>query len=72
MKAYVEQDGSCFDARFGLASKDDGARKDDQEDEVLEEEYDDSWDYLYDFNEFENKRRKINKSKKLNYNKQER
>ena len=72
MKTYVEQDDSCFDARFGLASKDDIIREDDQEDETFEEEYDDSWDHLYDFNEFENKKRKINKSKKLNYNKQER
>ena len=58
MKPYVKQD--------------DEASKDDQEDEAFEEQYDDSWDYLYDFNEFENKKRKINKSKKLNYNKQER
>lgn len=34
-------------------------------------EYDDSWDYLYDHNEFENKKRKLNKSKKIRYNKQE-
>jgi len=36
-----------------------------------ENEYDESWDHIYDYNEFENKRRRLNRSDKYRYNKQD-
>ena len=34
-----------------------------------EEEYDESWDHIYDDNEYENKQRRLNRSDKYKYNK---
>ena len=36
-----------------------------------EDEYDETWDHIYDYNEFENKRRRLDRSDKYKYNKQD-
>jgi hypothetical protein len=36
-----------------------------------EDEYDEGWDYIYDYNQTENRRRKLNRSEKYRYNKQD-
>jgi hypothetical protein len=36
-----------------------------------EEDYDESWDHIYDDNEYENKERRLNRSEKYKNNKQD-
>lgn len=61
---------------FAASSTSDNSSKEEDrafpEDTTIEEdEYDDSWDYIYDDNDFENRRRKINRSEKYRYKKQD-
>lgn len=52
-----------------VAEKDDD--KSDQDSPQVGDDYDDSWDYIYDENIFENRKRRLDRSEKNKYNKQE-
>jgi len=53
-----------------VAEKDDDKSGQDNSSQVGDE-YDDSWDYIYDENVFENRKRRLDRSEKNKYNKQE-
>ncbi len=53
-----------------VAEKDDDKSDQDNSSQV-DDEYDDSWDYIYDENIFENRKRRLDRSEKNKYNKQE-
>jgi hypothetical protein len=53
-----------------VAEKDDDKSGQDNSSQVGDE-YDDSWDHIYDENVFENRKRRLDRSEKNKYNKQE-
>ena len=69
-KSLANDDNLDHPMNNNVKEKDDN-KSDQDGDHLVGDDYDDSWDYMYDENVFENRNRKLNRSEKNKYNKQE-